>query len=32
VTVLSGLAGGPISRDCNATTPVDPAVTEAMLP
>lgn len=27
-----GLAGGPILLDYNATTPVDPVVTEAMLP
>lgn len=28
----SGLAGGPVYLDYNATTPVDPAVVDAMLP
>jgi cysteine desulfurase len=32
VTVPSGLAEGPIYLDYNATTPIDPAVTEALLP
>ena len=32
MTVLSVLIEGPIYLDYNATTPVDPAVTDAMLP
>jgi cysteine sulfinate desulfinase/cysteine desulfurase-like protein len=32
VTVPSGLVDGPIYLDYNATTPIDPAVTESMLP
>jgi cysteine desulfurase len=32
VTVPSGLAEGPIYLDYNATTPIDPAVTDALLP
>lgn len=27
MTVLCGLIGGTIYLDCNATTPIDPAVT-----
>ena len=32
MTIPSGLAEGPIYLDYNATTPIDPAVTEALLP
>ncbi|SEP53310.1 cysteine desulfurase [Amycolatopsis saalfeldensis] len=32
MTVPSGLTDGPIYLDYNATTPIDPAVTEAILP
>src|SRR5260370_35512763 len=32
MTIEPGLQDGPISLDYNATTPVDPAVVEAMLP
>ncbi|MFF7641531.1 hypothetical protein [Streptomyces canus] len=27
-----GLQGGPVRLDCNATTPADPRVVDAMLP
>ncbi|MEV6716261.1 aminotransferase class V-fold PLP-dependent enzyme [Lentzea sp. NPDC051208] len=32
MTVPSGLLHGPIYLDYNATTPIDPAVTDSMLP
>jgi cysteine desulfurase len=32
VTIPRGLLDGPIYLDYNATTPIDPAVTESMLP
>ncbi|MCL8011366.1 aminotransferase class V-fold PLP-dependent enzyme [Streptomyces sp. AS02] len=32
VPMHPGLAGGPVDLDCNATTPVDPRVAEAMVP